>query len=70
MNDSEQELIMDQSRKLYAEYEKWKETGHDISYRDWLEIVLTVERENHAWMIKQYMWLVSNLRSKIEAASE
>ena len=70
MMDIEQELIMDQSRKLYAEYEKWKETGHDISYRDWLEIVLTVERDNYTWMIKQYMWLVADLRSKVGAINE
>lgn len=39
---------------IKAEYEKWRETGHDITYEQWLEIALEVERRNHMWMIEQW----------------
>lgn len=35
-------------------FEKWRETGHDITYEQWLEIKLAVEIENHAYMIEVY----------------
>lgn len=62
-------MIEDDARlhqsKLFNEYLKWRETGHDITYQQWLEICLVVERDNAKWMNDQWKLWQKNIMNEI-----
>lgn len=40
--------------EMKQKFETWRETGHDITYEQWLEICLSVEIENRLFLIREY----------------
>lgn len=54
--------------EIYAEYQKWLPKGHEISYVEWLEINLSVERDNHTFMIDEYKKVLAHERESLANA--
>ncbi|MBZ0292496.1 MAG: hypothetical protein K8L99_07995 [Anaerolineae bacterium] len=56
---------MEEKINLRERYEKWRETGHDITYEQWLEINLEVEINNHNWMMDEWRKAIRAIRDEL-----